>query len=633
MALTDFDLYVLGSGTWREAYEKLGAHPTQENGQEGVRFAVWAPNASAVSVLGDFNYWQHDANPLSPTGDSGVWQGFVPSIGIGSLYKYAIQPRDSNIWVEHADPYGSQFELRPHTASVVADIDGYEWHDADWLQQRAGRSLNVPISVYEVHLGSWKRDPSEPQRFLSYRELASQLPEYAVQMGYTHIELLPVAEHPLDMSWGYQTTGYFAPTSRFGAPKDFMYFVDCCHQRDIGVIIDWVPAHFPKDAFALARFDGTHLYEHADPRKGEHPDWGTLIFNYGRREVQTFLISNAISWLDRYHVDGLRVDAVASMLYLDYSREPGQWIPNQYGGRENLEAIDLLRAVNKVVHDSFPGALTIAEESTAWPKVTGSVEEGGLGFDLKWNMGWMHDTLEYFQLDPIHRKYHQNELTFSLMYAFTERFILPLSHDEVVHGKRSLVDKMPGDTWQKFANLRLLFAYMWGHPGKKLLFMGSDFGHWSEWNYAESLDWHLLEAGASRFHRGVHDLIHDLNELYDSRPALHIADFSWEGFEWIDFSDADNSVIAFRRRTPDERDTILFVCNMTPVVRYGYRIGLPRAGSYHEIVNTDAIRYGGSGVENWGTIDAEQVPWHGQPFSGTLTLSPLGAAILEPKAG
>jgi 1,4-alpha-glucan branching enzyme len=597
-----------------------------------VQFAVWAPDAGRASVVGDFNGWNTTSNPLESVRSSGIWQGFVPGVSEGARYKYALQPRGTDAWLEHADPYAAAAQLRPNTASIVADLTQYTWNDAKWIERRAHASLDVPVSVYEVHLGSWKHDPATGKEFPTYVDLAHGLSDYVLSMGFTHIELLPVAEHPLDMSWGYQTTGYFAPTARFGAPVEFMYFVDYFHQHGIGVILDWVPAHFPKDAFALARFDGTSLYEHPDPRRGEHPDWGTLIFNYGRPEVRTFLLSNALSWLHRYHVDGLRVDAVASMLYLDYSREDGQWLPNQYGGRENLEAVDLIRSVNTAVHESFPGALMIAEESTAWPKVTGDVSEGGLGFDLKWNMGWMHDTLKYMQLDPIFRRHHQNDLTFSLMYAFSEHFLLPLSHDEVVHGKRSMVDKMPGDEWQKFANLRLLYAYMWGHPGKKLLFMGSEFGQRSEWDYANSLDWGALDGPNAKFHSGLQTLVRDLNSLYRGRAALYERDFSWEGFEWIDISDADNSVVAFLRRTLDRKGMVIFSLNMTPVVRYGYRMGLPQAGTYRESVSTDAIRYGGSGVENWGEIEAEAVPCHNQPYSAILTLPPLGASILEPSS-
>ncbi|MBV9282188.1 MAG: 1,4-alpha-glucan branching protein GlgB, partial [Chloroflexi bacterium] len=594
--------------------------------------AVWAPNAGRVSVAGDFNGWNPATTPLEPAGSSGIWQGFVPDIGPGAVYKYALQPRWGQDWMLKADPYAFAAELRPNTASVVADLDSYRWGDAAWVGERSQRDwFASPIAVYEVHLGSWRRDPADPARFLTYRELGDQLPPYVADLGFTHVELLPVAEHPLDMSWGYQVTGYFAPTARFGPPSDFMYFVDRCHQAGLGVIVDWVPAHFPKDAHGLARFDFTHLYEHADPRQGEHPDWGTLVFNYGRNEVRTFLISNAVFWLDRYHVDGLRVDAVASMLYLDYSREEGQWVPNRFGGRENLEAIDLLRAANKAVHEEQPGTLTIAEESTAWPKVTGPVEEGGLGFDLKWNMGWMHDTLDYMERDPIYRRFHQNQLTFSLMYAFGERFLLPLSHDEVVHLKGSLLNKMPGDTWQKFANLRLLFAYMFGHPGKKLLFMGGEFGQWGEWNYSRSLDWHLLDlpGDEGRLHTGLQRLLEDVLDLYRTHPSLHERDSDWTGFEWIDLSDADSSVLSFRRKSPSDEEGLIFVCNFTPVVRRPYRVGLPAEGRYREVLSSDAAEYGGSGVRNAEVVEAENQPWHGQPYSASFVLPPLALFVLQ----
>jgi 1,4-alpha-glucan branching enzyme len=610
----------------------MGAQLERQGRRRGVNFAVWAPNAAAVSVIGDFNSWSPGETSLQPSGDSGVWQGFVAGLKAGALYKFAIRPGGSRVWLEKSDPYGAAAELRPNTASIVADLDSYVWADSDWMDRRAETDWSIqPVATYEVHLSSWRRDPGDPERFLTYRELADTLPAYVRDLGYTHLELLPVAEHPLDMSWGYQTVGYFAPTARYGSPDDFMHFVDCCHQAGLGIILDWVPAHFPKDAHGLGRFDGSALYEHQDPRQGEHPDWGTYIFNYGRSEVQTFLLSNALSWLDRYHIDGLRVDAVASMLYLDYSRQAGEWLPNRYGGRENLEAIDLLRHVNAAVHEEHPGVLMIAEESTAWPKVTGSVESGGLGFDLKWNMGWMHDTLTYMSSDPIYRRFHQSELTFSMMYAFTEHFVLPLSHDEVVHGKGSMLGKMPGDLWRKFANLRLLYGYMWCHPGKKLLFMGSEIGQWSEWNYAGSLDWHLLDlpGDEGRMHRGLQDFTRSLNTLYTEQKALHQVDFEWQGFEWIDFSDADASVLAFLRRD-SSGGFVIAACNFTPVVRESYRIGLPRAGAYLEALNSDDVGYGGSGVLNSGDREAEEVPWHGQPYSTSLTLPPLGVSILVP---
>jgi 1,4-alpha-glucan branching enzyme len=630
--LTDFDLYLFGQGTYRRAYEKLGAHPTTRSGSTGVEFAVWAPSAGAVSVIGDFNRWIPGKDRLEPNGNSGIWSGFVPNIGVGTVYKYAIHPSMGHTWIEKADPYAFAAELRPNTASIVADIDSYNWGDETWMTDRpTGGVAARPISVYELHLSSWKRDPGQPERFLTYRELAGQVSEYASEMGFTHIELLPVAEHPLDMSWGYQVTGYFAPSARYGWPQDFMYFVDCCHRAGIGVLLDWVPGHFPKDTHGLAQFDGTHLYEHSDPRQGEHPDWGTLIFNYGRNEVRNFLVSNALFWLDRYHIDGLRVDAVASMLYLDYSRTPDQWIPNRYGGRENLEAISLLQEFNSAVHEEYPSALTIAEESTAWPGVTNSVQNGGLGFDLKWNMGWMHDTLEYMALDPVHRRFHQHEITFSLMYAFSERFLLPLSHDEVVHGKGSLLAKMPGDDWQKFANLRLLFGYMFGHPGKKLLFMGDEFGQWTEWNHTVSASWHLLESQDpyAGLHRGVQRLVSDLNHLYRDRPALHVLDADWNGFQWIDFTDSENSVIAFQRRARLDDPGLVTICNFTPVVRHDYRLGLPHAGGYREVLTTDDAKYGGSGVHDRTLVETEAVPWHGKPHSAAFTLPPLGALVLE----
>jgi len=632
MALSDFDLYLFGTGTHRRAYDHLGAHPGEQDGARGTTFAVWAPNAAAVSVIGDWNGWAPLGNPLQSLGESGVWHGFVPGIDAGSTYKYAILPRGHGPWMEKADPYAFAAEYRPQTASIVAGLDGYEWNDSRWVKRRASTDwMAAPISVYELHLASWRRDPDNPDRFLSFRELADQLPEYVAGLGFTHIELLPVVEHPLDMSWGYQVTGYYAPSARFGSPTDLMYFVDRCHQAGLGVLLDWVPAHFPKDAHGLARFDGTHLYEHADPRRGEQPDWGTLVFNYGRHEVRSFLTSNALFWVDRYHIDGLRVDAVASMLYLDYSREHGQWEPNRYGGRENLEAIDFLRHVNAVIHEEFPGVLTIAEESTAWPRVTGPVEDGALGFDLKWNMGWMHDTLDYFALDPIYRRDHQNDLTFSMMYAFSEHFMLPLSHDEVVHLKRSLLDKMPGDLWQKFANLRALYGYMWAHPGKKLLFMGGEFGQWREWNYAQSLDWHLLDlAGeAGDKHRGLQSFVGALNRMYQERPALHEVEFDWQGFEWVVFTDAESNVLSFLRRSRSGTDSLLFVFNFTPVVREGYRIGLPQTGYYREVFNSDAETYGGSGVTNDAALQAEEVPWHDQPFSTSLRLPPLAMLALE----
>src|ERR1700716_4139729 len=543
--LTDFDLYLFNEGTHARVYQKLGAHVVKVDGKPGVAFAVWAPNADEVSVIGEFNNWDPKATPLRNRASSGIWEGYVPGIGQGALYKYSIKPRFSASRIDKADPFGFAAELRPRTGSMVWDLEKYAWADQEWIDRRSERqAFTAPISIYEVHLGSWKRVP-DTQGFLTYTDLAHQLAEYCQMMGYTHVELMPISEHPFDPSWGYQTVGYYAPTARFGTPDDFKAFVDILHQAGIGILLDWVPAHFPRDPHGLASFDGSALYEHADPRQGEHPDWGTKIFNYGRTEVRSFLISNAVFWVEQYHIDGLRVDAVASMLYLDYSREAGQWVPNQYGGRENLGAISFLQKMNEVVHTECPGVLTIAEESTAWPQVTRPPYMGGLGFSLKWNMGWMHDTLEYISQEPVHRRWHHNTLTFSLLYAFHENFVLPFSHDEVVHGKGSLLNKIPGDAWQKFATLRLLYTYMWGHPGKKLLFMGLDFGQGDEWSEAKSLDWHLLQYPLQS---GVQRWVADLNRLYRTEPALHEVDFDWPGFEWLEVPDADSSVVAFLRR-------------------------------------------------------------------------------------
>ncbi len=626
--LTDFELYLHGEGNYLESYRKLGAHFREVEGVRGVNFAVWAPNAQRVSVIGPFNFWDERVHPMRFHPGAGIWELFIPNLPQGMEYKYAILSRVNGYRVDKADPYGFFAELRPGTASRIWDIDRHQWGDQAWLEERPQRqALDRPINIYEVHLGSWKRVP-ETNGFLNYRDLAHQLADYAKKMGYTHLELLPVMEHPLDASWGYQVTGYFAPTSRHGTPDDFKYFVDHCHQQGIGVIMDWVPAHFPMDAHGLAFFDGTHLYEHADPRLGEHPDWGTKVFNFGRNEVRNFLLANALFWLKEYHIDGLRVDAVASMLYLDYSRQPGEWIPNKYGGRENLEAIDFIRRFNELTHERVPGSLTVAEESTAWPMVTRPTYTGGLGFDMKWNMGWMHDTLEYMQKDPIFRRYHQNLLTFSLMYAFSENFVLPFSHDEVVHLKRSMLDKMPGDVWQKFANLRLLYGYMIGHPGKQLLFMGGEFGQWREWSEARSLDWRLLEYPE---HRQLQHYVADLNQLYQREPALHQVDFHWQGFDWIDFSDVDNSVLSFLRRAADPEETVVVVCNFTPVPRLGYRVGLPKPGVYREIFNSDRREYGGSGVGNPGAIPAQEIPWQSCPYSAPLNLPPLGVFYLKPE--
>ena len=620
--LTDFDEYLMAEGKHRRIYDKLGAHLLELNGRAGVLFAVWAPNARRVSVIGDFNAWDGRRHPMRFHHDSGVWELFIPGLGEGALYKYEIKTGYKDYTVAKADPLAFYAELRPNTASIVWDIDKYEWQDAAW--QEHGRAeqnaLDRPMAIYELHLGSWRR--KNGNEYLSYLDLIGELIPYVQEMGFTHIELMPVAEHPFDGSWGYQVTGFFAPTSRFGPPEQFMAFIDACHQANIGVILDWVPGHFPTDQHGLSFFDGTHLYEHADPRLGAQPDWGTLVFNYGRNEVRQFLINNALFWLDKYHIDGLRVDAVASMLYRDFSREPGEWLPNQYGGRENLEAIAFLREFNDLVHELHPHARTIAEESTAWSGVTRPASEGGLGFDLKWNMGWMHDILRYMSNDPIYRAYHQGALTFSLLYAFSEKFLLPLSHDEVVHLKKSMLDKMPGDVWQKFANLRLLYGYQWAHPGKKLLFMGGEFGQWREWTEAYSLDWHLL-AGDEK-HRGLQRFVRHLNRLYRARPPLFAADFSWDGFTWLDFRDSQRSILAFARHAPQTGQTLLIVCNFTPVVRHGYRLGVPAAGEYVELLNSDRDIYGGSHVVNEGRFLAEEMPCHDQPYSIQITLPPLG---------
>jgi 1,4-alpha-glucan branching enzyme len=625
--LTEFDLYLMGEGRHYDAYEKLGAHVKTVDGVTGVHFAVWAPNARRVSVVGDFNHWDGRVNPMRFRGSSGIWELFIPELGEGTIYKFEIVGQQNVVLPLKADPYAFASELRPHNGSVVARIDKHHWADSTWMNERPRKNwLDSPISIYEVHLGSWRRIPEDRNRWLSYHELADQLIPYVKNLGYTHIELLPIMEHPYDGSWGYQTLGYFAATSRFGSPTDFMAFVDRCHQAGLGVLLDWTPAHFPRDAHGLASFDGTHLYEHEDPRQGSHPDWGTLVYNYGRNEVQNFLISNALFWLDKFHIDGLRVDAVASMLYLDYSRKAGQWIPNKYGGRENLDAIDFFKRLNEVAYQRFPGILTIAEESTAWPSVSRPTYLGGLGFSLKWNMGWMNDTLQYFSKDPVFRRYEHNKLTFSLLYAFTENFVLPFSHDEVVHGKNSLLHKMPGDIWQQFANLRLLFAYQFAHPGKKLLFMGQEFAQRNEWNEARSLDWHLLEYDS---HRGIQRLVQDLNKTLASEPALHQVDFEWQGFEWLDANDSDNSVFSFIRRGRNPDDMLLVVLNATPVVRYGYRIGVPRSGHFDEILNTDALIYGGTNVGNLGGMNTSEHAWMGRSYSLALTLPPLAAVFLK----
>ncbi len=624
--LTDYDLYLWGEGTYLRAWEKMGAHPMLLDGKEGTYFAVWAPNAEYVSVVGDFNNWDPDSTPLSLAGISGVWAKFIPGVRQGALYKYFIRSR-FGLRVLKSDPFAFHFELRPSTASIVWDLKGYQWNDQEWMAMRQTKNnYQSPLLIYEVHLGSWRRVAEEGNRWLSYREMAHLLAEYAKDMGFTHVEFLPLSEHPFDGSWGYQISGYFAPTSRYGTPQDFMYLVDVLHQNNIGVIMDWVPAHFPKDEHGLGFFDGTHLYEHADPRQGEHRDWGTYIFNYGRNEVRGFLLSNAHYWLKVYHVDGLRVDAVASMLYLDYSRREGEWIPNKFGGRENLEAIDFLKRFNETTHANHPGVITIAEESTAWPMVSRPTYVGGLGFGFKWNMGWMHDTLNYFSKDPIYRKYHHGNLTFGLLYAFHENFILPLSHDEVVHMKGSMITKMPGDEWQKFANLRLLYGYMYAHPGKKLLFMGNEFGQWREWNHDSSLDWHLLNYP---LHKGLRDWVKDLNRLILKEPALHRYDFEPKGFQWIDCNDSEQSTLSLMRLGPHERDTILCVLNFTPVPRANFKVGVPLAGFWKEILNSDSIFYGGSGLGNFGGVKSKDEPWHGRPFHIEITLPPLACLFFK----
>ncbi len=625
--LGDLDLYLFGEGKHWHAYRFLGAHTHQADGVAGVLFAVWAPNAERVSVIGNFNRWDGRIHPMRARGGGGVWELFIPNLCAGDLYKFELRNRNSGVVFPKSDPYGRHFELRPSTATIVVKPDAYAWRDADWLEQRkASDWLHGPMSVYEVHLGSWRR--GWEGEFLNYRELARQLVDYVKEMGFSHIELLPITEHPFDASWGYQTSGYYAPTSRFGTPDDFRYFIDYCHQNHVGVLLDWVPAHFPKDASGLARFDGEPLYEHADPRKGEHLDWGTLIFNFGRYEVKNFLLSSALYWIEEFHIDGLRVDAVASMLYLDYSRKEGEWIPNKYGGRENLEAIDFLRELNTVVHSEHPGAMVIAEESTSWPQVTRPTYLGGLGFSMKWNMGWMNDTLRYMAQSPIHRKYHHDLLTFSMLYCFTENFMLPFSHDEVVHGKGSMVNKMPGDEWQRFANLRLLYLYMFTHPGKKLLFMGTEFAQGTEWNSATTLDWYVLQYD---FHRGMQMLVGDLNRLYHSSPELHHYEFEWQGFSWIDCHDADQSIVSYLRKKED--DFLVVVINFTPVPRQGYRIGVPRAGRYTEALNSDSHFYAGSGVGN-GNVEliAEERPWMEHPYSIVITVPPLGGLVLKPEA-
>jgi len=624
--ITSDDIYLFNEGSHLRLFEKLGAHRHAENGQEGMHFAVWAPNAVRVTVMGDFNGWNKYANDLHPLQSSGIWTGFVPGVTYGTKYKYHIESRHLGYRVDKTDPFAFYREVPPATASIAWDLE-YEWNDGEWMRNRESRNaLGAPIAVYEVHLGSWRRhvDADGTIRFMTYREIAAELPDYVADMGFTHVEFLPVMEHPFYGSWGYQTTGYFAPTSRYGTPQDFMYLIDRLHQRGIGVILDWVPSHFPSDEHGLAFFDGTHLYEHADPRQGYHPDWNSYIFNYGRNEVRSFLLSSSNFWLEKYHADGLRVDAVASMLYLDYSREPGEWIPNEFGGRENLQAIHFLRRFNEETYRNHPGTQTIAEESTAWPMVSRPTYVGGLGFGMKWDMGWMHDTLQYMHKDPVHRAYHHDRLTFRMIYAFNENFMLPLSHDEVVHGKGSLIDKMPGDAWQKAANLRLLLGYMYTQPGKKLLFMGGEFGQWNEWNHEHSLEWHLLQYDR---HSGIQKWVRDLNQFYRAQRALYATDFSHEGFEWIDASDALNSVLSYVRRS-DRDHQLLVVGNFTPVPRHAYRVGVPRSGFWAELLNSDSEVYGGSGMGNLGGVAAEPLPAHGRKYSLNLTLPPLAIIVL-----
>ncbi|HEY2614268.1 MAG TPA: 1,4-alpha-glucan branching protein GlgB [Chthoniobacterales bacterium] len=624
----EIDLHLFSEGNHLQIYEKFGAHLRTIGGIDGVYFAVWAPNAQRVSVVGDFNGWDGRTNPMRRLLGSGVWELFLPEVREGSHYKFEIRTPSGALLLK-SDPFAFFNQHGVQTSSLVYNLERYRWSDHDWMEGRATRRLHTsPLSIYEVHLGSWRRKTDEGDRLLSYLELSETLLRYVLEMGYTHIELMPVAEHPFEGSWGYQVTNYYAPTSRFGAPDEFRHFVDACHRAGIGVIMDWVPAHFPKDAHGLAEFDGTDLYEHMDPRQGEHQDWGTLIFNFGRNEVLNFLIGNALFWLDKYHIDGLRVDAVASMLYLDYSRKAGEWIPNAFGGRENLEAVHFLKRTNEICYERFPGIMTIAEESTAWPGVSRPTHLGGLGFGFKWNMGWMHDFLHYMALDPIYRRFHHNNITFSLMYAFQEHFILVLSHDEVVHGKRSLLNKMPGDEWQQFANLRMFYAWMYGHPGKKLLFMGGEFGQRREWNHDRALDWDLLILPR---HDGLRRLVQHLNYVYKNEPALWDLDDSHEGFEWIDFHDADNSVVAFLRRSRDG-DVVVFAVNATPLVRHGYRLGVPSGGFYREIINTDAETYGGSNVGNMGGFNAEDFPWQGRTHSLMISLPPLATVAfkLEP---
>ncbi|HUP64797.1 MAG TPA: 1,4-alpha-glucan branching protein GlgB [Thermoanaerobaculia bacterium] len=626
--MTEQDVYLFNEGTHSRLFEKFGAHPRTVNGVAGTYFAVWAPDATEVSVVGSFNGWNRDSHPLEAHHHSGIWEGFLPEVKKGDLYKFFIKSRFHHYAVEKADPFGLLHETPPKTASVVWELD-YQWKDQEWMRARgAHNALDAPSSVYEVHLGSWRRVPEDEDRWLSYREIAEPLAEYVKWMGFTHVEFLPLMEHPFYGSWGYQTTGYFAPTSRYGTPEDLMYLIDVLHREGIGVILDWVPSHFPGDEHGLAYFDGTYLFEHSDPRKGFHPDWQSYIFNYGRNEVRAFLLSSAMYWLDRFHIDGIRVDAVASMLYLDYSRNAGEWIPNKYGGRENLEAIEFLRQLNRDAYGAFPDIQTTAEESTAWPMVSRPIYVGGLGFGLKWDMGWMHDTLHYLARDPIHRKFHHGELTFRMIYAFNENFVLPISHDEVVHGKGSLIGKMPNDPWQKFANLRLLYSYMWSQPGKKLLFMGCEFAQWAEWNHDSSLQWHLTD---DEMHSGIQHLIRNLNRLYRDMPALHQRDTDASGFQWIDGSDAEQSVLSYLRQGAEGSSPVAVVMNFTPLIRSNYRVGVPSDGRWAEIFNSDASEFGGSGQGNFGGVEAAPIPMHGRPYSITVNVPPLGAVFFTPE--
>ena len=624
--ITDDDLFLFNEGTHARLYDKMGAHHAKIDGRDGTYFAVWAPNAEAVSVAGNFNDWNKESHPLGRRANSGIWEGFLPEIGKGTLYKYFVRSRFMAYHAEKADPFSIFNEIPPKTASIVWDLD-YSWRDQNWMAQRRERnSLGKPISIYEMHVGSWRRVPDAGNRSLSYRELAVQLVDHLKQTGFTHVEFLPLMDHPFFGSWGYQITGYFAPSGNYGTPQDLMFLIDTLHQRGIGVILDWVPSHFPSDAHGLCYFDGTCLYEHADPKQGYHPEWNSYIFNYGRNEVRAFLLSSALFWLDRYHIDGLRVDAVASMLYLDYARKQGEWVPNVHGGRENLGAIQFLRLLNEAVYRDYPDVQVIAEESTAWPMVSRPVYLGGLGFGLKWNMGWMHDTLAYMAQDPVHRKYHHDRLTFSIWYAFYENFVLPLSHDEVVHGKGALIGKMPGDAWQQFANLRLLYGYLWAHPGKKLLFMGGEFGQRREWQHDESLEWHVLQYPE---HKGLRRWVADLNRLYRSEPALHQVDFEQSGFEWVDSHDSEQSVLSFLRRPRAGGTPVLVVSNFTPVPRANYIVGVPFGGSWREILNSDAALYGGSGMGNLGGVEAAPVAAHGRFHSLAITLPPLAVLMFK----